>query len=409
MPFRAFCTSLVIAALLLGPPAPSAAESLREVRTPRALDPAFAHLSTVTDSRRSAAFDPERIGPILEFVLSDKQPDVLYHPGKLEGATSAYHEFIIKRSLADFLQLTYNPSLPSYLTVPSTVRLSFWSQVEGENRRPFPQLWSRLDHLDEPIRIDGVEAVENTPDLFSGAYYAYDLDRTIILLRWHGKKVMLSMSKQRDRSEVGKKGAVLGPDKQWNYLYTGQPGLSRTGLGWVDSYMYDSFSVTAYVQMEGDPPRVRCGIFKWIRAGWAGINVVQTRHIHRGLVRFAEAFKPIVEAPQLSDTEELVRLFRRIEDLPDETLREKAADYYRRLEQRHGNDSPLLKDWFEGAFGIDGHLARMSRREMEAVVCIETLKYLLGKDHQIEVGNLQEEGATSQKPEETKQTIARKE
>ncbi len=407
MPFRAFCTTLAIAALLLGSPAPSAAESLREVRTPRALDPAFAHLSTVTDSRRSVAFDPERIDPILEFVLSDKQSDVLYHPGKLEGATSAYHEFIIKQSLADFLRLTYNPSLPSYLTAPSSVRLSFWSQVEGQDR-PFPQIWTRLDHLDEPFRIDAVEAVVNTPDLFSGAYYAYDLDRTVILLRWRGKKVMLSLSKQRDRSDVGKKGAVLGPDKQWNYLYTGQPGLSRTGLGWVDSYMYDSFSVTAYVQMEGDPPRLRCGIFKWIRAGWAGINVVQTRHIYHGLVRFAEAFKSIVEAPQLTDTEEVVRLFRRIERLPDETLREKTADYYRRLEQRYGNDSSLLKDWFEGAFGMDGHLARMSRRELEAVVCIETLKSLLGKDHQIEVGSLQAAGTSSQQPEASKRAIASK-
>jgi hypothetical protein len=306
----------------------------------------------------------------------------------MDGSTSAYHEFTIERSLADFLKLTYNPDLPSYLTIPSTVRLSFWSQIEGGNR-PLPRLWTRLDTLREPYRINGVETVVNTPDLFSGAYYTYDLDRTIILLRWQGKNVMLSLSKQRDRSDVGKKGAVLGPDEHWNYLYTGQPGLSRAGLGWVDSYMYDSFSVTAYVETDPDRPRVRCGIFKWIRAGWAGINMVQTRHIYRGLVRFAEAFKPIVEAPQLSDVENVVRQFQQIERLPDETLREKTVGYYQRLQRLYGDDSTLLKNWFEGAFGMDGHLARMNRREMEAVVSIETLKYLLGKDYHLYASRLQ--------------------
>ncbi|MGD8368553.1 MAG: hypothetical protein PVG78_13010 [Desulfobacterales bacterium] len=407
MRLRFIYTRLVIAALIVGSSAFCAAEPLREVRTPRDLDAAFADLAAVTDSRRAVVFDPERIAPILAFVLSEKAPGALYHPGGMDGATSAYHEFTIERSLADFLRLTYNPSLPSYLTVPSTVRLSFWSEIGGENH-PMPRLWTHLDDLGKPFRIDGVETVVNTPDLFSGAYYAYDLDRTIILLRWGGKKIMLSLSKQRGKSDVGKKGAVLGPDKQWNYLYTGQPGLSRAGLGWVDSYMYDSFSVTAYVEIGEDSPRIRCGIFKWIRAGWAGINVVQTRHIYRGLVRFADAFKTIVEAPQLTDTEALVQRFHGIQRLPEETLRKKTAAYYRRLQDLYGDDSPLLRDWFKSAFGENGHLAQMSRREMEAVVSIETLKYLLGKNPEIEVVTLQEAGIRNQQPEETPRNIARK-
>ncbi len=379
---------LLTAVFLLCTPALSRAGSREKIRTPRTLDAIFDHLLAVVEGGRDTAFDPDRIGPLLEFVLSRKKTGALYHAGQLGDATSAYYDFRLRTSLADFMKLAYNPALPSYLTVPSTVRLSYWHRTGGTDRS-LPRLWTHLDRRQAPVRVDGVETVVNTPDLFSGAYYRYDLDRTIILFRWEGKNVMLSLSKQRGRSDVGKKGAVLGTDDQWDYIYTDQEGLSRTGLGWVDSYMYDSFSVIAYIETQSDAPEVRCGIFKWIDAGWAGINVVQPRHIHRGLIRFARAFKTIVEAPALSDIPALEKTFRRIEGLSENALREKASRYYGRLRDRCDSGGRICKQWFDRAFGADGHLARMNRRQMEAIVCIEILKSMLGKEHQIDVGRLQ--------------------
>jgi hypothetical protein len=380
------CKTFVrIAALLLAMPAMAGADSATEVRIPQRLEPGFAHLLSVVDNRQNIPFDPERVAPILEFILTDKAPGVRYNPGKMGSSTSAYHDFTLALPLEDFLRLAYNPRLPSHLTVPSTVRLSYWSSIGGEPR-PLPQLWRHLDSLDTPFRVDGVEFVVNTPDLFSGAYYGYELDRTMILFTWNKMRVMLSLSKQRGRSTVGKKGAVLGPDKQWNYLYTDQEGLSRTGLGWVDSYMYDSFSITAYVETAGDNPGVRCGIFKWLDAGWAGINVVRPSHIYRGLVRFGDDFKAVVEAPQLADAEGLQQAMHRVESLSDETLRQKTADYFRRLHDRYGAENRLLEQWYENAFGESGHLARLSRREMEARICIEVLKSMMGKESRPETG-----------------------
>ena len=383
MGFRNGLACLLIGVFVIGIPAASTGKA-SEKRVPRLLDPAFTHLMAVVDGGKPVAFDAARIEPLLSFVLSDKTPGVRYQAGESGGPSSAYHEFRLQRPLESFLQLTYHPSLPSYLTVPSTVRLSYWTRIQGKEQH-LPKLWQHLTALQSPLRIDGVETIVNTPDLFSGAYYTYELDRTIILLRWKGRKVALSLSKQRGPSDVGKKGAVIGPDNQWNYLYTGQEGLSRPGLGWVDSYMYDSFSIIVYVQTGQSPTTIHCGIFKWLDAGWAGINMVRSHHIHRGLVRFADDFKTIVEAPQMDDAERLVPAFERIGNLSTETLRKKVGDYYRKLQRRHAADSPMLRKWLQGAFEADGHLAHMSRPEMESILCIEMLKYLLGKNHHIDV------------------------
>ena len=385
--YRKCWAGLATVVLLVAfPPFPAAAE-LKERPTPRRLEPAYAHLRAVADSSTDVVFNPARVDSLLRFILSDKEAGVRYQPGKADGATSAYHDFSVELPLGAFLRLCYNPALPSHITVPSTVRLSYWSSIEGD-ARPIPRLWRHLENLQIPYRVDGVERVVNTPDLHTGAYYAYDLDRTLILMRWEGKNVMLSLSKQRGRSDVGKKGAVLGDDDRWNYLYTEQEGLSRTGLGWVDSYMYDSFSVTAYVEMDADSPLLRCGIFKWLDAGWAGINVVRSSHIHRGLVRFGDAFKAVVESPQLADIGSLEQKMHRVVSLSDQALRLNTADYYRRLHRRHGADNRLLDKWFQNALGKDGHLARLNRRQMEARICIEVLKSLLGRDPEIEIGRL---------------------
>ena len=57
------------------------------------------------------------------------------------------------------------------------------------------------------------------------------------------------------------------------------------------SVIPDSFyreSILVYFQADPGKPTVTCGTVSWVKAGWAGINMVQSKHIHRGLVRVAE-------------------------------------------------------------------------------------------------------------------------
>ena len=70
----------------------------------------------------------------------------------------------------------------------------------------------------------------DTPDLNTGVYHEYDLKRTLILLNHKGRQVLVSLSKQIDKSDVGKKGIILGNDNDWNYYYSGEPGFTRPAL-----------------------------------------------------------------------------------------------------------------------------------------------------------------------------------
>ena len=108
--------------------------------------------------------------------------------------------------------------------------------------------------------------------------------------------------------------AELGSD--WDYYYTGQPGLTLPGLGWVRSYMYDSFGIVIYHEIDRADPAVRCAVIKCVRAGWGKINVVKKIHIYKGLQRFSKSFKEIMESPRLPDEKVLTRVFSEIRNLP---------------------------------------------------------------------------------------------
>ena len=103
-----------------------------------------------------------------------------------------------------------------------------------------------------------------------GAYYRYDMDRLMVLMNHRGKDVFISVTRQKKPSTVGRKGAIIGKDTDWNYFYSGEKGLSKTGFGWVSSYMYDAFSVAVFFEPVANQPRTRVVNFKWLNAAGAG-------------------------------------------------------------------------------------------------------------------------------------------
>jgi hypothetical protein len=71
-----------------------------------------------------------------------------------------------------------------------------------------------------------------------------------------------------------------------------------------------------YYEHEG---KLRCGAFKWLKAGWAGINFVKKSHIHLGLKRFAQAYQKIF-SNQLPEPKEVETFFSRLERLSPERI-----------------------------------------------------------------------------------------
>ncbi len=256
------------------------------------------------------------------------------------------------------------------------------------NRQPQPRIGHYLDQLDSPVVVKGVQYMEITPDTHSGAYYAYNTHQTMLLFKYRQRNILVTISKQMDVSGVGKKGYILGTDDDWDYFYSGIPGLTIPALGWVKSYMYESSGINIYDEIDPVAPKVRCAVFKWLRAGWSGINMVKRKHIYSGLKRFAKPVKEILEYPSLPSVETMAGDFNRIRGFSEDTLGSKMAIYSKILKRRYaggvGHAGKLPSDLVKNKNGWD----LMSKEEMESALVIEYMKHAVGKTNKNEVGTL---------------------
>ena len=326
----------------------------------------------------------DKIVEVMKFVTAKKENGVLYFPDDMDGITSTYYEVDVARSFGQILQLTDNPEIPSVFTAPSSIRMSRWKAIDTPNHQR-PKLWEQLPKLNGSVSFSGIENVVNTPDETTGTYYQYDLYRSVILTQFNGRNLLISLSKQVGISNVGRKGLIIGGDDQWNYYYSNEAGLNRAGFGWVDSYMYDSKSVAFYLEDAPAGNTVRVGVFKWLRAGWSGINFVKRSHIYDGLDRFTSVFKVIVEHPSILDTATWIDTLLEIQRLPKDQLQPIVRNYFQNVQNQAQRDGTLSSDELK-VMSIDGqYMDSMGRDEMQSILTVEFLKQLLGKHSQIKL------------------------
>ncbi len=351
-----------------------------EVPLPQGLTDDLAYLLGFNDPGRqeAPAFDPERVADMLDFIAGPKEAERIYTADPSLGEPSAYAEFDLSTDLEQLLRVAYSPDIPGMATAPASVRLTYWTRVNG-NGGALPRLWKRLGDLAAPVVVSGTAYEEITPDVFSGSYYGYDLDRTLILFKHGGKRFLISLGKQRDVSEVGKKGVILGPDDEWNYLYTGNEGIPKFGLGWVRAYMYDSYSIMVYCETDPAAPRVRVGIFKWVRAGWQDINMVRSYHIYVGMGRFAKGLKEVLHNPRLADPAVISAEAARLQRLSQEELRAATRVYLVRLKEKYEGSDTLADKENAALFEGDRYLDQLTRDQMESLLFIEYLKNAAAK------------------------------
>lgn len=334
------------------------------------------HLLQVTTDK-SKVFDSNRIKKLLEYILSDsysKSPD---YSGGIKNTSSAYYGYSIHTTMKEILQICYNPKIPACAILPESIRLSKWySNNYGSNN--LPELWSSLKNLKDNIIVKGTLYLQNTPDITTGAYYGYNSLKSGILMKYNGKTVYISVSKQKDVSEVGKKGFVLGSYNDLNYFYSGKPGLNKFGLGSVKSYLYDGFSVSIYIESKKDNNIIQCGTFKWLKGGWAGLNFIKRKHIYSGLKRFAKFQKKLLESNKLPDYSELVNLCSRYNSLSELKMKKMMGAYFLKLQQecRAGIRCPEI---LQNDFNPDEYIDNMSKEEMKSALIVDNIKNLLYK------------------------------
>jgi len=336
------------------------------------------HLLSLAVPGSGAEFQPERIAGLMDFVTRNKKDGEIFSAGSANGFASSYNEVDVRTRLVDVLKYSFNPAIPWFATSPASLRSTSWQQTE----KPWgqlPRLWELFGAGDAPVVIRGMETVENTPDLSTGGYYRYGLHRALVLFTSGPRRTVISISKQADVSDVGRKGFIVGSDDDWTYFYSGEPGLNVTGLGWVKSYMYDSAGLSVYTEAGPGAGLVRIANFKWLRAGWSNINMVQNEHIRQGLVRFARSFKEIMESPRLPAVKTLEADCLKIAGLPEAAMRDRMKSY-RRLLAAHGEKlSGGARKNLPEAFWSESYWEGLSREEMQSLLVLETLKEHLGK------------------------------
>jgi hypothetical protein len=131
-------------------------------------------------------------------------------------------------------------------------------------------------------------------------------------------------------------------------------------------------------------------MFKWLRAGWSGINMVQRKHIHEGLKRFARPFKEIIEYPSLPPAEALASDFSQIKKFTDDTLRAKMDIYSNILKRRYIGANHNGKKRLPKLLADKDHWSGMSREEMESALVIEYMKSVIGKTPAADIEKLLE-------------------
>jgi hypothetical protein len=152
--------------------------------------------------------------------------------------------------------------------------------------------------------------------------------------------------------------------------------------------MYESSGINIYEEVDPGERKVRCAVFKWLRAGWSGINMVQRQHIYNGLKRFAKPLKEILEYPSLPSVESMVGDFSRIREFSEDTLRSKMKLYSGILQNRYNGSKGYAKKQPSFLIKNKNHWARMSKDEMESALVIEYMKYAVGKTRSDEVRDL---------------------
>lgn len=325
--------------------------------------------------------DPRRIEKLLDFVLATKAADEVADILSRETLQPlAYHALTVNRALDDILRYAYHPIIPSHLFSLASVRCAYWKQVDGPGGT-LPAIRVAQFRDAAPFVLRGIEYEEIAPDDSSGAYYSYDLRRTLIGFYYRGLPVWISLSRQADVSDVGRKGFAMGDVGTWDFIYSGQPGLTRPGMGWVQSYMYDSFSCAVYIQTASEPARVQVALLKWLRAGWQGMNFVRNNHIEQGLLRYAETFKEILENDQLPPVETMASAAELIDRMPLARLRALNRAYLEKLAAQYGQSEDFPHDWFEARVDNGDFIESLNPTHLRAVAFLEYMKNALGRDH----------------------------
>lgn len=322
-------------------------------------------------------FDPNRVQSLLEYTDADDASARSADPAKRASGYGVCVRSDIQAPLERILRYGFNPKIPSYVILPKQLRLS-GRYPESDLVAGDIEIWKSLATLDKPLVLRGREYEVTTPDTSTGGYYRYDLDRLTILLQHRGSPLLISISKMTRPSDVGKR-AVIVDDPNWTYFYSGEKGLSPAILKWMDTFIYDTSSVMIFRPAGNNRNVTNVTLFKWLNAGWLGMNMVKPGHIRAGSERFIKNLKYVMESQDMPDDGTLAQKYNQMRNLSDENLDTLIKSYARNFEQYAMKHNELSEDRFSRLIRNGGYAQILNREERVGVLMVEFLKSQFGK------------------------------
>lgn len=310
--------------------------------------------------------DPVRIAVLLAHVRD--HADASLSLPEYRGAPGAYEGFPISMPMRRLLRYLYNPRIPQEILKPFSIRSSVWLDPEAEAAQR--RLWEEPWPPHGAVVIRGVQLDRTTPDASTGGCYEMTLRRALIL--FPEERAVLSVSVQQGESEVGTKGYFLGMHGDARYVYSGEKGLTRTGLGWVSSRVQTNISIGVY--LEDGQGRVTSGVFQWMRAGWSGLSVVTSGHVGSSLARYRTLMTRRLER-EIPAPEVLEGFYDSISAMPEAQLLGRAQGVFERWLDLYGEDAPrAARNILE-----NGYAERLGRGELLALIMREEMRNYSGQ------------------------------
>lgn len=321
----------------------------------------------------------DALQPLLDFVESDVRPEKV-RPHKRSHGEGAFSRATLHLPLQRVLRYCYDPEIPGEALYPNVLRRSYWLP-ESDILTQKVELWNILDGLTDdspPVVLRGAEYEEITPDSFSGCYYSYTLDRLLVLMRHKGRGTLISVTRQRDPSNVGRVGAIVGKDSDWNYVYSQVVGSNIKLASWAETYMYDSANITVFYEPTPGAQITQIAFFKYLKAGWANMNMVKPAHITTGSQRFLEGLRQVLESPRLPGAETIAAEAKNFRSMDQVSLRAALTPYSARLEV-HARSGPLSSANFKKLLANKGYAETLNTQEMVSELIKQFIKNKLGK------------------------------
>ncbi len=344
---------------------------------PTEVEQALASLFTLLGSN-GGSLDEAAVAPLLDFVAKGDFDAQALKPEKREGGNGVVLKEDIHAPLSRILQYAYNPDIPNFLVFPSVLRLTGWLPGSDMTRAGM-RLWDALNTpQDKPVILWGKEFEVITPDSSTGAYYRYDLARCVALTRHNGHNVLISISRMPEESQLGQKGVPMD-DQNWNYFYSGINGLNRGLISWMDTQLYNSLSVQILYERDPSAPLTSLTLFKWLNAGWQGLNVVTGKHIYNGNLRFVKGFKTVMESGSLPEPGLFAKAVGVIRNLPDLELDAKIREYAKAFEALARDFKNMDSSEFRRIWENAGYASVLDREQRVGVLLLEYMKSKLGK------------------------------